>query len=361
MNKKNICKDKLFINGRFFTQKTTGVQRYAMEITKELDKLLLCECDLVIPSDSNIDIKFSKLKVVVLKGKGNYFWEQVLLPRFINKQNGVLLNFCNLAPFFCKRTFVTIHDVAFYDTPHAFPLLVRFFYKLNTKICAKKSLHVFTVSDFSKRRIIERLGVSKEKITVVTSGVHESFANSNTMPDFINDVIIKRGFYFSLGSSNKNKNLPYIIQAAQNNPEKFFLISGDSNKLFKKKKKRNLPGNLVITGYLNDSQISWLYKNCDAFLFPSLYEGFGLPPLEAISCGCQKIILSDIPPFHEIYADSANFVSPYFYDKKEFLNCCKQIDNSVKTSILNRYSWAVSASVIYQIIKEETCCENIVG
>ena len=122
--------------------------------------------------------------------------------------------------------------------------------------------------------------------------------------NIIHDLCLSgKDFYFSLGSKSPHKNYKFIIECAKNNPDDIFVVSGNmNNSVFNNVKEEEEIKNVIYTGYLNDEQLVTLYKECKAFIFPSLYEGFGIPPLEALTVGCKKIILSNIPVFKEISA-----------------------------------------------------------
>ena len=119
-------------------------------------------------------------------------------------------------------------------------------------------------------------------------------------------------FFLSLGSIKANKNIELILKAAKKLKGDTFVITGEFNpKIFKGSDLNfNQMDNVIYTGYLKDEEIKTLYSNCEAFIFPSLYEGFGLPPLEARVCGAN-LILSDIEPLREVYGNQAVYIDPY--------------------------------------------------
>lgn len=137
----------------------------------------------------------------------------------------------------------------------------------------------------------------------------------------------------------------YTLQ--KNNPEYIFAISGGGNlkNVAESSGFSGLP-NVYFLGYVSDNEAKCLIKNCRAFIFPSLYEGFGLPPLEAMGIGCKNIIVSDIEVMHEIYGDKVNYIDPENFDGS--INFSEFRANSYD-EILNKYSWEKSAQLLYNL------------
>ena len=177
-------------------------------------------------------------------------------------------------------------------------------------------------------------------IVIYNSANHMIFIDSKKP-----NIDLPEKFYFSLGSMNPNKNFEAIVNLAKNNPNDFFIISGKSHKSFNKTNLETLQ-NLIFTGYLMDEEIKYLYEKCEAFLFPSIYEGFGIPPLEAITCGCKCVICNDIPVLKEVYAGMTHFID---FNKIENIGSFKQIDNSDN---LKKYNWKASGEKIFNSFKE---------
>ena len=264
------------------------------------------------------------------------------MPFYIIKHGrGKLLSLCNLAPILYPG-YVTIHDIGFKTHGEHLNAKFRTWYKLVTKLNIKRYKHIFTVSNFSKNEIIENYKIKPERITVTYNSAEHL---KNIKPD---ESILKRlnlenrDFYFSLGSRSPHKNHKYIENLAKNNVKEIFVVTGKNNKVFESEKEENI-NNMIYTGYLSDEEIVALYKNCKAFIFPSLYEGFGIPPLEAITMGCKNILVSDIEVFREIYGESVNYIDVknptykeiYEITEKEEINVQKYKWKDVEQKILN--------------------------
>ena len=127
-----------------------------------------------------------------------------------------------------------------------------------------------------------------------------------------------------------------------------FVVSGnENNRIFKDKNNEKDVKNLIYTGYLNDGELVTLYKNCKAFIFPSLYEGFGIPPLEAIECGCKNLILSDIEVLKEIYGNNAVYI-----DTKNYIKLPEKLIEADIDELLEKSSWKKTATLIINVLNE---------
>ena len=139
----------------------------------------------------------------------------------------------------------------------------------------------------------------------------------------------------------------WVYEIAQKNPNEIFVLSGAFyNKVFKDNTEKK-PLNVRFLGYLSDSEVKTLMRDCKAFLFPSLYEGFGIPPLEAMSTGCP-VVVSDIPVMHEIFEQSVHFVDPY-NTEIDLEDLLKQ-PLSPSEPILKKYSWEKCAQMLWNEI-----------
>ena len=157
----------------------------------------------------------------------------------------------------------------------------------------------------------------------------------------------RKKYFYALSSLSPNKNFKWILEEARQNPKETFVISGMKIELFSDADLGDKPDNVIFTGYIRDEQVKALLSECKTFLFPTWYEGFGIPPLEALSCG-TKITVSDIPVMHEIYGNCANYIDPHTatYRGEELLG-----RNDHYEKILAKYSWKKTAAVILNALK----------
>lgn len=335
---------EIFINGKFLCQKITGVQRYAIEITKELDKLCTFDIKITIvaPSKEYVinDVKYNNISITYLKGKPNYYWEQWTLPRYCKKKKpDDLLNFCNIAPVLYPGS-CTIHDLGFIEAPKGYNWKMKVIYKFITKCNIKRYKHIFTVSNTMAEHISSYYKVNKPIVTY--NGYEHIMLINPIKPSFD----LPNDFYLAVGSLNPNKNFKAIIELAQTYPNENFVIAGGKFKTFNNINVEHMK-NLCFIGYVSDENLVWLYKHCKSFLFPSLYEGFGIPPLEAYAVGCRNIICNDIPVLKELYGDFLNFTN---FSINTFLLPCTNFVGSFNS--IKKYSWKDTTNLIFNMYKE---------
>ena len=300
----------IFINARFLNQPLTGVQRYCVEILRELDALAqpgqfiaLCPTPPSLPVDlRNIELRIGP------RLNGN-LWEQLYLPW---KTRGALLfSPANVGPYFKKRQIVTMHDMSVFACPDAYTAKFRFKYRTLFKRLANSAERILTVSEFSKGEIQKYLGVPPEKITVTYEGCEHM-----TRIPAESGILQRLGlggkpFFLVVGSFSRHKNLRIALDAnalLDHSEFQLVLVGSGNPKIFSPTPLPETP-NLVLPGRLTDSELKALYQHASALIFPSLYEGFGLPLLEAMACGCP-VLSADIPSSREVCADAALYFDP---------------------------------------------------
>ena len=300
----------IFVNGKFITQRITGVQRFSYEAVKALARtagvktVVLIPRKAVIPRELNVpSIEFRRAG----KLNGN-LWEQISLPRYLKKHGkGILLNIGGI-PVFYKNNYIVLHDVSFKERLPYINKKWAFQRRALLRIPVYRAKKIFTVSDFSAERIVKCYPRLKVKPVRVYPGAEHIYALKEKVVEGLPEE-----FYFSSSSVHPNKNFQYVLALARNNPDKYFVVSGKKRFDFDDYIKENNIKNCLFTGYVSEENLMWLYSHCKAFILPSLYEGFGITPLEALASGCKKLYLSDIPIFREVYGDVAEFFDPRDY------------------------------------------------
>ena len=339
--------ENIIINGRFLTQNITGVQRVAYELIYELDKVNSLKIKILAPKCELNKIKLKNIKIYKIGiGKG-HFWEQFILPLFL-KRNDILINLCSTAPIL-KTGVVLIHDISPVKNPTFFSKGFSIFYKVLNKIIIKTSKKILTVSKFSKNEIIDYYKIRTSKIDII----YNSWQHMERIIEdekVLEKLIIKnKEFYLGVSSINPNKNFKYIIELAKIYPEKTFVIAGKLNQKVFGGVELEKVENLVWAGYVTDEELKALYKNTSGFIYPSFYEGFGIPPLEALACGCKKVYVSNTSCLPEIFEDSVIYLNPYKVEK--ILNEIEIVREKNIKKILDKYSWEKSALTLLKMRK----------
>lgn len=338
----------IFVNGRFLLHKITGVERYARELLAELDNIIMPgEIELLIPPET-IDIPcYKNIRIKKVGRFHNRLWEQISLPIYVKKSKGLSLNLCNAAPILSPGI-VCIHDVKIKARPKDFSKKFLIWYTALFFNACKRAKRIITVSEFSKREIINYYHVDPTRISVIPNG----WQHYNRV-DYDENALEKYGlgkskFFFSMSSMEPNKNFKWIAETARMNSDEVFAVAGSVNKkIFADGLGFECPENMKLLGYISDEEAKTLMRDCKAFLFPSHYEGFGIPPLEAISAGCNNVIVSDTEVMHEIFEDSVTYLDP---NKPNSIVGEKKQDGN---AILSKFSWGeVSAPQLRDLIRE---------
>lgn len=308
----------IFINGRFLTQPVTGVQRYAREVVLALDDLLAAgEIDpgrhpFVLVSPAGAD-DLPGLKHITLRSEGSLrgqAWEQLVLPAL--SRRGWLLSLCNVGPLLKRRHIVTIHDASVFAYPKAYSFGFRSWYQFALPALGHTAVRILTDSHFSESELIKYCGMSPDKIVVVPLGVDHM---SRLRPDynvFQKHHLGERPYILAVGSLSPHKNFMRLAQAFnlfQNEDVDIVVAGGANSKVFNNSRLSSSQANVHFIGYVSDSELCALYERAHCFVYPSLYEGFGLPPLEAMSCGCP-VIVSDAASLKEVCGAAALYCDP---------------------------------------------------
>ncbi len=285
-------------------QRVTGMQRYAREIVARLGSRV----ELVEPSRAGHGIR-------------GHLWEQVGLP--CRLRQSLLWSPCTTGPLGVGSQVVTIHDCAFRDRAECFtPRFAAWLQWLVPKL-ARRVRQILTVSEYSKDRIAEICRVKPDKIHVVHNGVDPRFrpVTSAEIAAAREKFSLPEDYVLCVGSLEPRKNLPRLLEAwrlvseqlascqqGQREIPKLVLV-GTTAAVFASAKLEAPAESVVLTGYVPDKFLPALYSGATAFVYPSLYEGFGLTVLEAMACG-TPVICSSTTSLPEVAGDAAILVDP---------------------------------------------------
>ncbi|MFJ7498561.1 glycosyltransferase family 4 protein [Serratia grimesii] len=348
----------IYINGRFLTQELTGVQRFAEEISVHLQKIrkditILCPpsvCASRVSDLSNIE--------VIGKNSG-HIWEQYDLPKYLRSKKGsLLINLSNTAPIFYKNKIVTHHDITYKRYPNSYSLKFRAVYNLIIPIILKSSKALITVSEFSKEEICSAYNYDVNKTHVIYNSTNNKFSPKAKKID-------GEPYILAVSSSNFHKNFHGLISAFKNMPNKNGVklkIIGGWNKNFSNTEldtviKPDESSEIEFLGRVSDDELIDLYSNALVFIFPSFYEGFGIPPLEAQACGCP-VASSNRASLPEVLTDSVLYFSPD--NEVEIINAMELLINnqekrdeliSLGFKNVKRFSWSNSADKLNGVIR----------
>ncbi|MBL6456841.1 glycosyltransferase family 4 protein [Belnapia sp. T6] len=281
------------VNGRFLTQRVTGVQRFAAEITRALDAMaaegVLPGARLLRPA-SDTPSPFPHLRDEAFGRLRGQAWEQAELP--VRARGSVLVNLGNTAPLLMgRRQVVVIHDAGAFDTPESYSFAFRSWYHALHRALPKVGARLLTVSDFSRGRIAHHLGLDPARIGVVHEGGEHILREPADTAVLARHGLRPGGYALVVGTRAAHKGLAGIgeAQALLAARGLVLAVAGAANaQVFRNA--GDPSGQAVLPlGRVSDAELRALYEAAFCLIFPSRYEGFGLPPLEAMTCGCPVI------------------------------------------------------------------------
>ncbi len=340
---------KFYINGKFLCQQKTGVQAYAFGMLEALLKVGF-EFVVLVPksfeNESNLPLKR------IGRASSLVIWEQVYLCNFIYKdKDAILINFCNSAPLFLKNQVITIHDLAFeVKNVNWFSYFFKIWYRFLIPSICKNSKLILTISEFSKSEICLNYKIPTTKVKIIPNGI-----------PFIADIAkhtIDGKYLLLIGGNNPRKNNNFILNQilAIENLGYYIIVLSNNRSVFVNNSETVHPS-VRNLDYIESEDYYSLIRNASALIYPSLYEGFGIPILEAL-CLKTPVICSDLPVFKESFDEG-----PIYFknnDNNSFLAALKKIGTTKVSeeyveNLKKSYNFKTSANLL---ISELKCLES---
>jgi len=294
----------IFCNTRNLHASFTGVQRHTQALCNALDRHIT---PIQPPRPYS--------------GIAGHLWEQRKLRPLIGDQ--LLWSPANTGPLNVPRQVVTIHDTLAFDHPEWLNRRFAQWYRWLTPRLAKRAAHIIAVSAFTKQQIQHHCGISADKITVIPNGVDAAFCpQSPAMMDTMHQALQlpSRRYLLSVGALQPRKNLLNLLRAWQQllpslDDDLWLVLTGGAGAahVFATENLGQLPPRVHFTGYVDDTLLPALYTGAHGFAFLSHYEGFGLPPLEAMACG-TPVLVSNSSALPESVGDAALLADPNHID-----------------------------------------------
>jgi glycosyltransferase involved in cell wall biosynthesis len=295
-----------------------------------------------------------------LLGMRGHLWEQLYLPAQLQRR--LLWSPGNTGPIGVRRQVLTVHDMASLDHPEWFERKFALWYAALLPRLIRNVRAIITVSYFSKERIVRLTGVKPESVHVIFNGVDRRFrpAEPETVKQVRSDFDLDRPYILFVGSLEPRKNLRILFEAWRLGgfDGATLGVVGASGHLFPRLQLDSIPEGVRMLGCVNDDVLPALYSGAAGFVYPSIYEGFGLPPLEAMACGCP-VAVSDIPAHREGCGGTAMYFDPFSpEDLSSKLEWLLRLDSASRASLVEQgsrraalYSWESAASETWRILK----------
>jgi glycosyltransferase involved in cell wall biosynthesis len=340
----------IFINTRSQTAGMSGVQRYAVELQRRIGSSLR-------PTAPRRP----------LQGVKGHLWEQTVLPTLV--RDGLLWSPANSGPLAVRKQVLTVHDVASLDHPEWFSPVFAAWYRWMTPRLVRRVQRVITPSEFSKQRLLAVTAIDESRVVVIPMAADDRFCPRSTqeVKRVRNSLGIRSPYYvLSLGTLEPRKNLGRLLAAwtscVPDLPDEIWLViagSGGSSRVFSCPDFGSAPPRVHFTGFVADSDLPALYSGALALAYVSLYEGFGLPALEAMACGTIPVV-SNNAALPEVVGKAGLLVNPF--DSEAIAAGIKRIiqdlglRQELKIQAIKRsreFSWQSAADLTWDVISGE--------
>lgn len=299
------------INGRFLSQPTTGVQRYAREIVRSLDALIAergpltrgLELRLHCPADSS-GLPLNCIEYCKIGSTGGHLWEQTRLAASL--RGGGLLSLCNTGPLLSRKHIVCIHDANVWNAPQSYSLGFRASYKALLPCLGKTACNISTVSYFSLTELVRRDIVPMGRAFVAPNG-HEHALMWKPEHSAATKLVASRDTIVMIGSAAPHKNVDLVLGLADRLEKvglRIAVVGLSDSRVFNRGATRAEARNIHWLGRICDSELAALLMDSLCLAFPSLTEGFGLPVVEAMALGCP-VVVSDRASLPEVCGNAA--------------------------------------------------------
>lgn len=327
-------------------------------------------------TSSELALKFSRLPTS--RPVVRILWEQAVQPFALQKEGVDLLHaLAFVVPLLSPcPSVVTIYDLSFLLYPEGFKRAKRFYLSLFTRLSARRARRIIAISENTKRDVVRLLGVSPDKVDVVYCGIDEAFRP--LAKDQVASFRAKRGlperFILFVGTIEPRKNITTLIEAFANlhtcEPANLKLVIGGAKgwfyqDVFARVEELGLEDAVIFPGYIPASELPWWYNAAELFVYPSLYEGFGLPPLEAMACG-TPVIVANTSSLPEVVGEAGLTVDPL--DVEGLAVAIRRVldDETLWQEMREQgwqrakgFSWTKTAREIVQVYRRAMGCKDV--
>lgn len=353
------------VNSRFLSQRTTGVQRYAREITSRLSQVEgVTSVTPICPRLKEPNFSLVPKTGGRLQG---HVWEQLELPFLIPGDSDVLWSPCNVGPVATRAHVVTIHDLFSISRPEWVSQAFRTWYGVLLPVLTRRAAKIITVSEWSKREIVARLSVPEDKIHVIPEGVDERFApaTEEALSEAKMRLNLPDEYILSLGSLEPRKNLERTVhgwaQSTLGSKLPLLVAGGLGNKKvfgsYGSEHVLDTPG-VRRLGYISDEDLPAVISGAKLLVYAALEEGFGLPPIEALACGTE-VVTSNTSAMAEYCGLYAQLVDPLSAESisdgidaalARMPDLTARINRAAE--IRQRFDWRKAATATVQVFRE---------
>ncbi|WP_169743807.1 glycosyltransferase family 4 protein [Deinococcus misasensis] len=337
--------NEMVVNARTLLQPLTGVQRYTQEILNRHPDL-----PRVAPA-------------VNPEGLKGHLWEQLQLPGLVGKK--LLWSPGNTGPLGVPHQVLTLHDLATLDHPEWFDKKFALWYGFLLPRLVRRVRHVLTVSQHSRQQILRRFGLPEDRVTAIPLAADPRFRpHSAAQTEAYRRKQQLERYVLAVGSLEPRKNMRLLFEAWtawKDRPEDLVLaVAGGAGKVFSSIGFAEVPAGVRLLGRVPDEELPLLYAGAEVFVFPSLYEGFGLPPLEAMACG-TPVVTTRCTSLPEVVGDAgvlceADDPNSLIQALRALTSDADHRNHKIQQGLqqAQRFSWEHTAQATWQVLLEQS-------
>lgn len=352
----------LFVNGRFLTQPVSGVQRYAREVLTALDRHLQQatgpEVEVLVPR-TVADPGWHVLRTRVVRGGRGHVWEQGVLARAA--RSGQLLSLGNAGPLAHRNHVLCLHDANLFEIPQAFAPRYRALHRVLRPMLARRAQVLLTVSRHSAHALAHHLGVPEQRFRIVPNSAEHALRWPVAPGAPQRHGLVPGGYLLSVGNQSPNKNLAALAAAhALAGPDVPPLAIAGGHVPGVAQVQAGRGRRIHLLGRVPDADLRGLYAGAAGFVFPSLHEGFGIPPLEAMQLGVP-VLCARSGAMPEVLGSAPLWFDPH--DVGDMATTLRRFTRMpdparremrvIGRAVAAQYSWRASAQRLLQIIEED--------
>lgn len=374
---------KILIDGRFLGPEGTGIGRYTEKLLENLQVIDRINEYWVMLRADNFELfqpTNHNFKKILADAKWYTVKEQLAIPKILFSIKPDLVHFphFNIPVTYPGKYVVTIHDLIKSDfasqaSSTRAPLVYwakHFVYERVVRLAVRRAKLVIVPTNTIKEKVVKQLGTSEGKINVTYEAAEEKFfawgearLSESDVSKVLDKYHIKKPFIIYVGNSYPYKNLDRLLEALKILPDNLSLVNPSPRSIFRerlgeKARAEGLTGRVFLPGYVPDEDLAVLYRAAEAYVFPTLSEGFGIPPLEAMASKLP-VVCSDIPVLREVCGDNALYFDPLnvqdMADKINLVIGDKKVSSKLVQEGLERarqFSWRKMAAQTLQIYEE---------
>lgn len=358
---------KILIDLTSLADNFSGIERFAaclaLEMTEDNShRYILVFKEQVHPLFTDAVTK-EHIETLVLPRCNKLLFNQLRLPMAVSRCRAdayLFMAFPVPLLLFKRNMISTIHDICCWDCPETMNTMSKWYFRISHRVAMQKCSKILTISEFSRKRIVERLKYPEGKLPIIYCGIDPKFYNPGNTGEIAEKYSLPKEYILSLSTLEPRKNLQLLVKAyealCKESRELPVLVLAGRKGWKMDDLLENVDPKVVeklhFTGFIDDEDLPAIYADAKLFVFPSKYEGFGIPPLEAMAAGCP-VLSSDAASLPEVLEDAANYFESENLDslKAALLSALEEPKKEDLQTQAQKFTWAAEAKKLLKILQ----------